>query len=94
MAHAMRPKRTEPPSAEGSPWEERVPEERAAVALAETRKAQRALELLRKILGDYKRASPDAIRGAAGKAALEILGEGDPRPRIRRFLEEAREALG
>jgi sugar phosphate isomerase/epimerase len=29
-----------------------------------------------------------------GFAPLEILGDGDPRPRIRRFLEEAREALG
>jgi sugar phosphate isomerase/epimerase len=32
--------------------------------------------------------------GYRGFAPLEILGEGDPRPRIRRFLEEAREALG
>jgi sugar phosphate isomerase/epimerase len=32
--------------------------------------------------------------GYRGYAPLEILGPGDPRPRIRRFLDEAREALG
>jgi sugar phosphate isomerase/epimerase len=31
--------------------------------------------------------------GYRGYAPLEILGSGDPRPRIRRFLDEAREAL-
>lgn len=31
--------------------------------------------------------------GYRGYAPLEILGPGDPRPRIQRFLEEAREAL-
>lgn len=31
--------------------------------------------------------------GYRGYAPLEILGPGDPRPRIRRFLDEAREAL-
>jgi hypothetical protein len=74
---------------------------RAAVALAETRKSKRALELLRKILGDYKRASPDAIRGAAGKAALEILCEvpakwpgfrSDPQSRFV-TLQQARELV-
>jgi hypothetical protein len=48
---------------------------RAALALAETRKSKRALELMRKALGEARRPSPDAIRSAAGKAALEILGE-------------------
>jgi len=32
--------------------------------------------------------------GYRGYAPLEILGAGDPRPRIRRFLEQARQALG
>ena len=32
--------------------------------------------------------------GYRGYAPLEILGPADPRPRIRRFFEEAREALG
>jgi len=32
--------------------------------------------------------------GYRGYAPLEILGEGDPRPRLRRFLEEAQRALG
>ena len=31
--------------------------------------------------------------GYRGYAPLEILGPGDPRPRIRRFFEEAQEAL-
>jgi len=32
--------------------------------------------------------------GYQGYACLEVLGPGDPRPRLRRFLEEARAALG
>jgi sugar phosphate isomerase/epimerase len=42
---------------------------------------------LRRVFGILRAA------GYRGYAPLEILGPGDPRPRLRRFLEEAREAL-
>jgi len=42
---------------------------------------------LRRVFGILREA------GYRGYAPLEILGPGDPRPRIRRFFDEAREAL-
>jgi len=52
---------------------------RAAVALAQTQKATAALHALAKALGarDMGRASPSALRKAAGEAARAILG-GEP----------------
>ena len=50
----------------------------AAIALAETQGAKKALQLLEKALGKDARPSGDRVRQAAGEAARELLGEIPP----------------
>ncbi len=58
-----------------------TPNTRAAIALAQTQKATKALKLLQKHLPkgtSLERGAPDAVRRAAGRAAAELLGELPP----------------
>ncbi len=59
---------------------------RAAVALAETQGAKKALKALRQVLGkeDYRRLTGDRIRAGAGAAARKIL-ENKPPPQWKGF---------